>query len=106
MLVQSYSDNAVKENSSLLGGGTRFSGGRGSVTEEERSGWPATSRTEENVAKFHHVVCENHRLTVISIVEQANIDIETVRKILSDDLDMRKVCANMVPKKLTEEHCL
>jgi len=32
-----------------------------------------------------------------------NIDRETVRKILTDDLDMRKVCAKMVPKELTEE---
>ena len=32
-----------------------------------------------------------------------NIDGETVKKILTEDLDMRKVCAKMVPKKLTEE---
>ena len=46
---------------------------------------------------------ENHWLTVRSIAEQVNIDRETVRKILTEDLDMRKVCAKMVPKKLTEE---
>ena len=32
-----------------------------------------------------------------------NIDRKTVRKILTEDLDMRKVCAKMVPKELTEE---
>jgi len=32
-----------------------------------------------------------------------NIDRETVRKILAEDLDMRKVCAKMVSKELTEE---
>ena len=32
-----------------------------------------------------------------------NIDRETVRKIVTEDLDMRKVCAKMVPKELTEE---
>jgi len=31
------------------------------------------------------------------------IDRETVRKILTEELDMRKVCAKMVPKELTEE---
>ena len=41
---------------------------------------------------------ENRRLTVRSIAEQANIDRETVMKILIEDLDMRKVCAKMVPK--------
>jgi len=32
-----------------------------------------------------------------------NIDKETGRKILTEDLDMRKVCAKMVPKEHTEE---
>ena len=32
-----------------------------------------------------------------------NIDRETVWKILTEDVDMRKVCAKMVPKELTEE---
>jgi len=32
-----------------------------------------------------------------------NIDRETVRKILTEDLDIRKVCAKMVPKELIEE---
>jgi len=42
-------------------------------------------------------------LTVRSIAQQVNIDRETVRKILTEDLDMRKVCAKMVQKELTEE---
>ena len=50
-----------------------------------------------------HTVRENLRLTVRSIAEQVNIDRETVRKILTEDLDMRKACAKMVPKELTEE---
>ena len=78
----------------------RFSEGGESVTDEERSGWPATIRTEENIAKVRQIVLENRQLTVRSIV---NIDRETVRKILTEDLDMRKVCAKMVPKELTEE---
>jgi len=80
-----------------------FSEGRESVTDEERSGRPATSRTEENIAKIHQIVHENRQLTVRSIAKQVNIDRETVRKILTEDLDMRKVCAKMVPKELTEE---
>jgi hypothetical protein len=44
-------------------------------------------------------VRESCQLTVRSIAEeQANIDQETVRKILTEDIDMRKVCAKMVPK--------
>jgi len=81
----------------------RFSEGRQSVTHEERSGRPATSRIEENIAKVRQILRENRRPTVWSKAEQVNIDTETVRKILTEDLGMRKVCAKMVPKKLTEE---
>ena len=80
-----------------------FSEGRESVTDEERSGQPARSKTQENIAKIHQIVRENRRLTVRSIAEQVNINRERVRKILTEDLNMRKACAKMVPKELTEE---
>ena len=51
MLVQVYGDNAVKKTA-VYTWVKRFSEGRGSVTDEERSGQPATSRTEENIASF------------------------------------------------------
>jgi len=81
----------------------RFSEGRESVTDDERSGQPATSRTEENIAKVRQIVRENRWLTVRSIAEQVSIDRETVRKIVTENLDMRKVCAKMVPEELTKE---
>jgi len=81
----------------------RFSEGRENVTDEERSERPATSRTEENIAKVRQILRKSRRLTVRSIAEQVNVDIETIRKIWTEDLDMRKVCAKMVPKELTEE---
>ena len=80
-----------------------FSEGKESVTDEERSGRPATSRTEENIAKICQIVRKNRRVTVRNIAEQVNIDKETIREILTEDFDMRKVCAKIVPKELTEE---
>jgi len=102
MLVQVYRDNAMKKMA-VYKWVKRFSERRESVTDEERSGWPATSRTEENIAKIRQIMRENRRLTVRSIAEQVNINRETVRKILTEDRDMRKVCAKIVPKELTEE---
>jgi len=55
MLVQVYGDNAMKKtavNKWLK----RFSEGRESVIDEERSGRPATRRTEENIAKVRQIV--------------------------------------------------
>jgi len=51
MLVQICGDNAMKKTA-VYRWMKRFSEGRESVTDEERSGRPATSRTEENIAKF------------------------------------------------------
>jgi len=102
MLVQVYGDNAIKKTA-VYKWVKRFSDRRESVTGEERSGRPATSRTEENIEKVRQIVSENRRLTVRSIAEQVNIDRETVRKILTENLDMSKVCAKMVPKELPEE---
>jgi hypothetical protein len=98
MLVQVY-----REKTAVYKWGTCFSAGRESVTNEERSGRPAKSRTKENIIKVHQILHQSHRLTVMSIAEQAKIDRGTVREILTEDLDMRKVCAKMVPKELTEE---
>jgi hypothetical protein len=102
ILVQLYGDNAMKKTTVYMWV-TRFSEGRGSVTDEERLGRSVMSRTEESIAKVHQIMHENHQLTVRSISEQANNDRETVRKALTEDLDMRKVCAKMVPKQLTEK---
>ena len=102
MLVQVYGDNAMKKTV-VYKWVKCFFEGRKTVTDEERTGRPATSITEENIAKVCQIMCENRRLTLRSIAEQVNIARETVRKVLTEDLDMRKVCAKMVPKELTEE---
>jgi len=76
---------------------------------ERKCHWRREIRTASNKQNWrkHYTpssnLRENRRLTVRSIAKQVNFDRETVRKILTEDLDMRKVCAKMVPKELTEE---
>jgi len=82
----------------------RFSEGTESVSDEERTGRPATGITEENIAKVRQIKRENLRMIVRSIAEQVNIDREIVRKTVTEVLGMRKLCAKMVPMELTEEH--
>ena len=62
MLVQVYGDSTMKKTA-VYKWVKRFSEGRESVTDEERSGRPATSRTEENIAEFRQIVCENRWLS-------------------------------------------
>ena len=87
-LSGSLRDNAMKETA-VYKWVKSFTEGRGSVNYEERSERPATSITEENIANVRQIVRENRQLTVRSISVQVNIDRETVRKILTEDLDMR-----------------
>jgi hypothetical protein len=70
MLVQVYGDNAMKKTA-VYKWVTRFSEGE-SVIDEERSGQPAMSKTEENIAKVLQIVCEIRQLTVRSTAERAN----------------------------------
>jgi len=50
ILLQVYGDNGMNKTA-VYKGVKRVSEGRESVTDEERSGQPATSRTEENIAE-------------------------------------------------------
>ncbi|PNF16182.1 hypothetical protein B7P43_G01119, partial [Cryptotermes secundus] len=84
--AESLGDNAMKKTA-VYKWVTHFSEGRESVTDEESSGRPATNRTEEKNVR-------EDRLTVRNKADEANIDRETVRKILTEDLAMRKVCKN------------
>jgi len=56
MLVQHYWDNAMKKTA-VYKWVKHFSEGRESVTDKERSGQPATSRTEENIATICQILC-------------------------------------------------
>ena len=73
-----------------------------SLTKRDQDG-QQQAELKKTVQKFRQIMRENRRLTVRSIAEQVNINRETVKKILTEDLDMRKVCAKMVPKELTKE---
>jgi hypothetical protein len=55
MLVQVYGDSVMKKVA-VYKWVTRFSEGRASIIDEERSGRPVTSKTEENIAKVRQVV--------------------------------------------------
>jgi hypothetical protein len=51
MLVQVYGDNAMKKTA-VYKWVTRFSEGRASVTDEERSGWQQRAELKKSLQKF------------------------------------------------------
>ncbi len=78
----------------------QFSEGRESTKDDQRPGRPVSVSTLQTVTKINEIVwgdCMSNRMTINTV----NADKETVRKILHDKLNVKKVCVNLVPKNLT-----
>jgi hypothetical protein len=65
----------------------RFLGGR---EDDKRPGRPVTMKTDENVEKVRTLVRNDRRLSIRMIAEELNVDKETVRQILTENLKMKK----------------
>jgi hypothetical protein len=81
----------------------RFSEGRESVKDDDRPGRPRTALNDDNIEKVRHVIRKDRRLGVRAVAEKVNLDRESVLRILTEELNMTKVCAKMVPKILSDE---
>ena len=81
----------------------RFKEGRNEVEDDPWSGRLSTSRMADNIESVKQMVHADHRLTVPMIAEELSINKDTVWSIITEDLEMRKVCAKMVPKLLVED---
>lgn len=77
-------------------------GGRNELEDEQRSGRPRTSNTENNAQLVKEVVEEDKRRTCEDIADITNIPHSTVHRILVDVLQKKKVFAKWVPHLLTE----
>lgn len=79
----------------------RFKAGRASVMDDERSGRPVTSKTPENVAKIHKLICEDRRRTIHQISHMIGISYGACQEILTEKLNIHRVAAKFVPLLLT-----
>ena len=67
------------------------------------SGRPTTSQTDENVTRVRDLLNSDRRMSVRLLADTVNIPKTVVHCIVTDELNMRKVCAKLVPKLLTDE---
>jgi hypothetical protein len=77
---------------------------RTSVTDDERSGRPSTSTTEENTERVRAMILDNRRVTVDEVACHLLTSHGYVHEIIHNHLGFHEVCARWVPKQLTEEH--
>ena len=80
----------------------RFSEGRESLKDDDRPGRPRTAVTEDN-ENVRDVIRKERKLGIRAVAEEVNLDRESVRRILKEELNMRNFCAKMVPKLSDEQ---
>ena len=81
----------------------RFKEKREDVEDDSRSERPSMSRTEDNVERVKQIVHGDRRLTVRMIADELEINRDSVWKIITEDLGMRKIRAKMTPKLLDDD---
>jgi hypothetical protein len=83
--------------------GTMFSESKTLVEDERRSGRPSATRKADNTEWVREVVRSDRRLTDKMITDGMNMNRESVRLILTEELGMRKIYAKRVPRNLTQQ---
>jgi len=102
LLTEAYGEDCMPR-ARVLEWHKRFLEGRESLKDDDRPGRPRTAITDDNIEKVRVVIRKDRRLGVRAVAEEVNLDRESVRRILREELNVRKVCAKMVPKLLSDK---
>ncbi|KYN15799.1 hypothetical protein ALC57_11971 [Trachymyrmex cornetzi] len=70
-----------------------FLEGREEINDEARAGRPSTITTDENVTRVRELLNSDRRLSVRLVAQILKIPKSTVHEIVTNNLQMRKVCA-------------
>jgi len=81
----------------------RFKEEREEIGDDQRPGRSTTSKTDANTEKVGEIVRQNRRLSIGAVAELINIHKETIRQILHNNFNIKKVCSKMVPRLFTPE---
>lgn len=84
----------------------RFLGGRETLEDDKHTGRPISVRTPEMMQKVRDFVAEDRNASLRMMEEALNINKETIRTILHEDLGKTKVCAKFVPHTLNDDQKL
>lgn len=81
----------------------KFSNGRQSTADLLRPGAPRHAKSDANVAAVRAAVVENRRVRVRELADRFDISVGTIHAVIHE-AGYRKVCAQWIPRQLTEEH--
>ena len=72
-----------------------------SLHDKPKSGRPRSSLTTDNINTIQTLINDDPRLSIRSLELTTGISHETIRKILTDELQLKKVCSAWVPHQLS-----
>ncbi|XP_011069286.1 PREDICTED: putative uncharacterized protein FLJ37770 [Acromyrmex echinatior] len=81
-----------------------FKRGRSSVFDEKRPGRPADVVTEEIIEKVHDMIFADRRTKVHEVAEAVGLSYGMAFNILHDNLGMKKLSAQWMPRLLTVDN--
>jgi len=82
---------------------SRLRNGELSLADQPRSGRPSTSQADENIAIICELILEDRRRTVDDLVDLSGVSWSSCQRILSEELQMKRVAAKFVPRVLTAD---
>jgi len=101
MLQEAFGDNGMSQSKICLWY-KRFKDAQTSVDDDGRSGRPSKSTTPENIAKVREPILADRRQTIHLVCDIVGLSYGTVRRILTDNLNMRRISARFVPRLLKD----
>jgi len=74
-----------------------------SCEDQPRPGLPLTCQNDENLEKVCNTINADHRWTIDEISEITGLSWSSCRRMLTEDLNMKRVSAKFIPRFLTED---
>jgi transposase len=102
-LKKQYGEQTLS-NVSVYKWSSEFKKGRETVENEPHEHRPRTSITGENRDRVDALIRENRRITVRELSGILNISDGSVKTTIKQHLQYSKVCAQWIPRLLTDEH--
>ena len=101
LVMREASKAEAVSKTQVCGWYSRFKGGEISCEDQPRSGWPLTCRNDENLEKVRNAINANRRRIIGEISEITGLSWSSCQRMLTEDLNMKRVSAKFVPRLLT-----
>ena len=99
MLEQSFGSAALSRGR-VFEWHRRFREGQTSAEDNERSGRPSLSRTDDSKAQISEILDQDRNKTLREISTESGLSYGTCQRIVTGDLAMKRVAAKFIPKLL------